>query len=262
MKASDTEFANLGTIPTSIAALDELLGGGIHVGHITELFGKESVGKSTLALQIIAAAQQQGIPCLLADSEYQFTPDYAATLGIDCDKLELVQFRIGEETFDEIERWASEKKNGLIVLDSMGGILPKEEAEKSAESKSIGLQSRLMASHCRKIIGLLMENRNAYIIVNHQVTNLTTGSIGSSGGAKLEHHKTFSIWLKASFGKNISRGTDGTKNMRPIEAELKKEKGMKTFQGKKAQIMLAAKKGFIADLTALPVKKRGRPAKI
>ncbi|WP_447498036.1 hypothetical protein, partial [Clostridioides difficile] len=67
-----------------------------------------------------------GHKCLFSDTEYSFTPDYATLLGVDCSKLELTQFRLGEETFDAIEEWAAEKKDSVIVLDSMGGILPKE----------------------------------------------------------------------------------------------------------------------------------------
>lgn len=245
-------------IKTGFVALDDLLGGGISTGCITEFYGNASVGKSTLALQIIAAAQKEGRDTLFCDTEYQFTKEYAASLGVDCDKLDFTQFRIGEETFDAMEEWATNHKGGLMVLDSMGGILPKEEAEKSAEGRTIGLQSRLMASFCRKIIGLLAENKNALLIVNHQVTNLNTGAIGSSGGAKLGFHKRYSVWLKPLFGKQSSRATDGSKRNKFIEAEIKKEKGTNTTEGKKAQLIIELGRGFVNPEEVTPVR-RGRP---
>ncbi len=255
MKGTESVIAKQEFICTGIDAFNGLVGG-LPVGCITEIYGVPSVGKSTLALQIIGAAQKLGHKCLFSDTEYSFTPDYATLLGVDCSKLELTQFRLGEETFDAIEEWAAEKKDSVIVLDSMGGILPREESEKTAEGRTLGIQSRLMAAHCRKMIGLLAMNRNSYLIVNHEVVNIGTGAIGSSGGAKLSHHKRFSIRLRPMFGKNVSRATDGAKRVKPIEAELKKEKSMDTREGRKAELIYEAGKGFVNEAT--PVT-RGRP---
>lgn len=249
-------------IPTGIIALDSLLGGGVEVGCITEIFGERSAGKSTLALQIIAAAQKQNHPCLFSDTEYAFTPQFALSLGVSLGDLEMTQFRLGEDTFDAIEEWATQHKKALIVLDSMGGILPREESEKTAESKTIGLQSRLMAAHCRKMIGLLAENKNAYVIINHQVLNLTTGRIGSSGGAKLEFHKRNSIRLTPMFGKAPKRAPDGSIKEKFIQAELKKEKGMDTYEGKKIELTYIKGSGFAQEPITVVVKKVGRPKKI
>lgn len=250
-------------VATGIVSFDELLGGGIELGCITEIFGERSAGKSTLALQIIAAAQKQGHSCFFADTEFQFTPVFADSLGVDCSTLEFSQFRLGEETFDAIEEWAEKNKKSVIILDSMGGVLPREEAEKTAEGKTIGLQSRLMAAHCRKMIGLLAKNRNAYAIINHQVTNLTTGRIGSSGGSKLEFHKRNSVRLTSLFGKAPKRAPDGSIKEKYIQAELKKEKGMNTHEGKKVELVYVKGTGFLQTLPAASEKRKpGRPAKV
>lgn len=262
MKAANSKYRELGRVKTGIAALDELLGGGVALGCITEFFGEESVGKSTLALQVIAAAQKAGLPCIFSDTEFTFSPEYASSLGVDCAELDLTQERIGEDTFDAIQEWVESHKGGIAILDSMGGVLAREEAEKTSEGRTIGLQSRLMGAFCRKIIGLLAERKVALIIVNHQVTNLNTGRIGSSGGSKLEHHKRFSVRLTPLFGKPVSRATDGTKRLKYIQAELKKEKGMDTYDGKKVELAIEIKKGFV-QYTSLIVKKRAeRPAKV
>lgn len=260
MKASELE-KNTEYIPTGIGELDGLLGGGVALGCITEVFGTPSVGKSTLALQIIAKAQEAGRNCLFADTEYSFTPQYAASLGVDCSKLDVTQLRLGEDTFDAIEGWVKHEKGALVVLDSMGGVLPREEAEKSAEGRTIGLQSRLMAAFCRKIIGLLAENNCSLIVVNHEVINLNTGAIQSSGGAKLSYHKRYSIRLRPMFGKQSSRATDGSKRNKWIECELKKEKGMDTSEGKKVALEYVKGSGFAASANPEAPKKRGRPPK-
>lgn len=258
MKAIDAPFATKEYVTTGLTAFDELLGGGIELGCITEIFGTPSVGKSTLALQVIAQAQKENRPCLFADTEYQFSPKFAASLDIDCKSLDLTQFRIGEDTFDAIETWITEHEGGLVILDSMGGILPKEEAEKTAEGRTIGLQARLMAAFCRKIIGLLAEHRCALVVVNHEILNINTGSISSSGGAKLGYHKRYSIRLRPMYGKQSSRATDGSKRNKYIEIELKKEKGENTSEGKKIELVYEKGRGFVNEPTEI---KRGRPAK-
>lgn len=257
MKASELEGKKI-HIPTGIKAIDDLLGGGIERQCITEIFGQWSVGKSTLALQIIAEAQKNKIPCLFVDTEYAFTPQYASLLGVNCADLDLIRERLAEDSFDALEKWVSQTKNGLVVLDSMGGVLPREESEKSAEQKSIGLQARLMGAFCRKIIGLLDESKCALIIVNHEVTNISTGAIGSSGGSKLSFHKRYSIRLKPMFGKAGSRTSDGSKRTKIIEAELRKEKGLDTHEGRKVELCYEAGRGFVNEVTEV---KRGRPKK-
>lgn len=261
MKASELKVKDE-HVATGIVSLDSLLGGGIELGCITEIFGERSAGKSTLALQIISATQKQGHSCFFADTEFQFTPAFADSLGVDCAKLDFAQFRLGEETFDAIEEWAEKNKQSVIVLDSMGGVLPKEEAEKTAEGKTIGLQSRLMAAHCRKMIGLLSKNRNAYVIINHQVMNLTTGRIGSSGGAKLEFHKRNSVRLTSMFGKAPKRAPDGSIKEKYIQAELRKEKGMDTHEGRKVELTYIKGSGFSQEPITIVVKKVGRPKKV
>lgn len=260
MKASEL-IGKQEYIKSGFTVLDELLGGGISKGYITEFYGNWGVGKSTLALQIIASAQKAGHECMYSDTEYAFTVEYAESLGVDCKELEFTQLRFAEETFDAIEEWATSHKDALIVLDSMGGVLPKEEGEKSAEGKTIGLQSRLMAAFCRKMIGILAENKIALLIVNHEVTNISTGSIGSSGGAKLAFHKRYSVRMKSAYGKQSSRTTDGSKRNKYIEAELKKEKGMDTREGRTCELVIELGRGFVnpEDITQV---KRGRPAKI
>lgn len=110
MKA--TEFdTTLKVIPTGFPLMDGLLGGGIPRGKILEIAGSWSVGKSTIAYQVIMAAQKQGHPCLLIDAERAFTGEYGAAMGIDLAQLDLFRARTAEEYLDNLIEWAEEKKN-------------------------------------------------------------------------------------------------------------------------------------------------------
>lgn len=166
MKANLATTDQFDIIKTSLPSLDSILGtGGIASKKITEISGIWSVGKSTLALQIIASAQREKRPCLFCDSEFSFSSTYATTLDVDCDKLDLEQKQYAEETLDALEEWATKNKNGLIVLDSIGALLPQEEAEKGSAGRSIGLQARLIGSFTRRIVPILSLKNHALIVL-------------------------------------------------------------------------------------------------
>lgn len=224
MRANQNPYNKITWVPTGFHKLDSALGGGIPKRKITEISGVWSMGKSTLGLQIVAQAQKLGMVCLWCDSEYSFTEDYATALGVDCDKLDFLAERFAETTLDYIEEWADKHHDGLIVLDSIGALLPKAEAEKGAEGKTIGLQAKLIAAFCRKIIPILAINNNALIVLNHnftEVMGLAAGKIKTSGGAKLEYAKAIWVMLR-SLNKNVMRGEDKIGML--IEAEVRKNK--------------------------------------
>src|SRR3990167_9260610 len=254
MKASANTSDRYDIISTSLPALDAILGtNGIATKKITEVSGIWSVGKSTLALQIIASAQREKRPCLFCDSEFSFSSTYATTLGVDCDKLDLEQKQYAEETLDALEEWATKNKNGLIVLDSIGALLPQEEAEKGSAGRSIGLQARLIGSFTRRIVPILS-------LKNHSFTDLTSGRLKTSGGAKLEYAKSVWLTLKRSYGKPAKRTRDGKKTVLFIEAEIRKNK-LAATEGMKCELEIIPGLGFVSEATAPAPKKRGRPAK-
>lgn len=204
-RANENPYKSVEWLPTGFASLDRILGGGIPSRKITEISGLYSVGKSTLALIIVAQAQKRGMPCLWVDSEFSFGEDYATLLGVDTGQLDLIIERYAELALDGIEAWADATTSGLIVLDSIGHLLPRQEAEKSAEGKTIGLQAKLIATFCRKMIPILAINNISLVVLNHQVTDLMTGRIKTSGGAKLEYSKA--IWLSMRKGnRRILKG--------------------------------------------------------
>lgn len=221
MKASESKYSKIDWLPTGFSALDKILGGGIPSRKITEISGVFSVGKSTLALTIIGKAQIEKKPTLWADTEFSYTEEYASALGVDSTKLDLIQERFAESVLDEVEVWADKHKNGLVVLDSVGALLSRQEAEKESGGKVIGGQARLIATFCRKIVPILAINNNALIMLNHNFTDIMSGAIKTSGGAKLEYSK--SIWLmlrKAS--KRVMQGENQVGEI--IEASIRKNK--------------------------------------
>ena len=253
MKASDY-IDKIEVIETPFPLLGGILGGGIPSKKITEISGAWSVGKSTLALQIIAGAQRKK-NCLWVDSEFSFSKEYAKKLRVDIKELDLEQNQYAEENLDALELWAEKHKNGIIVLDSIGALLPREEAEKGADGRSIGLQARLIGSFTRRIIPILSLKNHALIILNHSFTDLNSGRLKTSGGAKLEYAKSIWITLKRSFGKNPKRRSDGKKTVLYLEAEVRKNKVAPT-EGMKCELEMIPGEGFQTE--PIPPTKRGR----
>lgn len=247
MKASEGKYNQVDWIATGFGKLDEILGGGIPTRKITEISGVYSVGKSTLSLMIIARAQADGYKCLLADSEFSFSQEYSTKLGVDCDKLELIQERFAETAFDEIEAWADANKDGVIVLDSVGALLVRAEAEKEAGGKIIGGQARLIANFCRKIVPLLAINNNALIVLNHQFTDIMSGAIKTSGGMKLEYAK--SIWLMLrKANRRVMQGDTQIGDM--MLAEIRKNKLAPTMK-QTCELTLLFGQGFSKEADLL-----------
>lgn len=262
MKASEIK-ESVELIPTPIPLLNELCGG-IPTRVITEIAGPWSVGKSTLALQIIAQAQRMGRPCYYADSERtQGFVNFANSLGVDCAELEYDKQDYAELLLDNLIEWANKHKNGVIVVDSVGALMGRDEAEKTMEQKSIGIQSKMIASFVRRLTPIIDTKNHALIMVNHIYTDPQYGRIQSSGGAKFAYAKGLAIWIKEAFGHPPKRSADGTKTIKTIEVEIKKAKINDAQEGKKALIELVPRQGFVGEFVAAPIKKKpGRPAKL
>jgi len=263
MKASEIK-EKLELIPSPIPDLNSILGGGIPTRLITEIAGPPGVGKSTLALQMIAQAQRMGKPTYYADAERSLGfIEFATATGVDCSELEYDKQPYAELLLQGIVDWAEKHKNGVIVVDAVGALLGREEAEKDIESKSIGIQSRMIAKFCRVLVPIIDDRNHALIMVNHTYTNPTTTALQSSGGAKLDYHKGLALWLRAAYGKAPKRSADGTKTIKFIEAEIRnKAKYQGAFDGSKVIIELIPKQGFVGEFVQAPAKKKpGRPAK-
>lgn len=203
--------------------IDKLTGiDGIPRGYITEIYGDEGIGKSSLALQLVASAQKAGLRCLWADVEWSFSPLYAKALGVDNTKLGIIQTEVAEDVLNTIEEAAVSGEWDLIVLDSVGGILPRNEAEKDADGKTIGSQAGVMARFSRKIVPQLRLHNVALVAINHAFVDIMSGKIKTSGGKKFAYHKSLSIRLKQKNGLTVKQGD--RKVGKVVTGEVKKNK--------------------------------------
>lgn len=240
MKANESPYRKIEWLKTGFPNLDLILGGGIPSRKITEISGVFSVGKSTLALHCVAEAQRCKMDALWCDSEFSFDEAYAESLGVDCAKLDLIQGRYAEENLDGIEEWADKHKDALIVLDSIGGLLPRAEMEKDASGKVIGSQAKLISTFCRKITPILAINNTGLIVCNHQFTDLMSGKLKTSGGEKLAYAKSIWLMLRAA-NKRIMEGENQVGQV--IEAEIRKNKVASTMR-QKCELEMIFGKGF------------------
>ena len=260
MKAKDILKHEI--VPTAIPDLNTILGGGFPSRIIIEVAGPPASGKSTLALQFIAQAQRLGRPCYYADAERAINfVEFATNIGVDCEKLEYDKQPYAEALLQNLINWAGKHKNGVLVVDAVGSLLGRQEAEKEMEGTVIGIQSKMIATFCRRLTPIIDDNNHILLMVNHVYTDIQFGRIKSSGGAKLEYHKGLALWLKEAFGRPAKRSADGTKTIKFIEAEIKnKAKYAGAFEGRKIVLELIPKKGFVGEFVKPPEKKKpGRP---
>lgn len=222
-----SEISTSEFISTGLPQIDKIMGGGIPLKRIAEVSGAWSVGKTSFALQCVANAQRLGFECIWNDCEWSWDNLYAKKLGVDTDKLGLIQTRAAEDGLDIILEYIEKNKDTLIVIDAVGALHPRDEAEKDSGSRTIGSQSALVARFCRKAVPMLWMNNNALIVLNHEYTPIEASMPGrppqvkTSGGKKLEYHK--SQWLRLSrIGMNLKSGEKfvGFK----VKAEIKKNK--------------------------------------
>lgn len=158
---------DIGFIPTGSMELDIALGiGGIPRGRVTEIFGPEASGKTTLALHIIANAQKEGGTVAFIDAEHALDPIYARNLGVNTEELLLSQPDNGEQALDICEILLKSGALDAIVIDSVAALVPKAELEGEMEDVHVGLQARLMSKALRKITGVVNKTKTAVIFIN------------------------------------------------------------------------------------------------
>jgi recombination protein RecA len=167
MKMGDSSQFNVQVIPTGSMALDAALGtGGVPRGRITEIFGPEASGKTTLAQHIIAEAQRAGGVAAIVDTEHALDPTYAAKCGVDVDNLYISQPDTGEQALEIAEALVRSGGVDVVVIDSVAALVPRAEIEGEMGDQHIGLQARLMSQALRKLVGAIKRSNTAVIFTN------------------------------------------------------------------------------------------------
>lgn len=166
MRLGDQPITDVKKIDSGIVGLNMILGGGWPMGRITELYGGEGGGKSTIALHAIASAQAAGHKCLFIDAEYSFSPSYAQHIGVDVENLYIAQPASGEAAFEIIEAFMGVPSVGLIVLDSVAAMPSQAEVDGDVGDSFVGTQARMLSSGLRKIGAGVSKGQVALLFIN------------------------------------------------------------------------------------------------
>jgi recombination protein RecA len=164
---SDTARVRVDSIPTGAINLDSAIGvGGIPRGRITEIYGPESSGKTTLCLHVVANAQRAGGVAAYIDAEHALDTEYAAKLGVDIGSLLVSQPDTGEQALEICEILVRSGAVDVVVIDSVAALVPKAEIEGDMGDSHVGLQARLMSQALRKLTGAIARSRTSVVFIN------------------------------------------------------------------------------------------------
>ncbi|MGH2795512.1 MAG: recombinase RecA [Actinomycetota bacterium] len=167
MRLGENHHLSVGIIPTGSLAVDVALGiGGIPRGRVTEIFGAESSGKTTLALHIIAEAQRHGGIAAFIDAEHALDATYAAALGVNLDELLISQPDTGEQALEIADTLIRSGAVDVVVIDSVAALVPRAEIEGEMGDSHMGLQARLMSQAMRKLSGNMSRSNTAAVFIN------------------------------------------------------------------------------------------------
>lgn len=194
-------------IPTGNKGVDKIIGiGGIPRGRVTEIYGPEQSGKTTLTLHVIAEAQKLGGLCAFIDAEHALDPNYARALGVDTSKLLISQPTCGEEALEIVETLVRSGAVALIVVDSVAALVPRAELEGEMGDAQMGLQARLMSQAMRKLTGVVSrtkvgDSKCALIFIN-QIREKLGVMFGNpettTGGRALKFYSSLRIEVRKS----------------------------------------------------------------
>ncbi|MDD3170680.1 MAG: recombinase RecA [Candidatus Paceibacterota bacterium] len=200
MKLKEAQKTNVEVISTGSLAVDLALGvNGIPRGRITEIYGGESTGKTTLALSILAEAQKAGGVAAFIDAEHALDPDYAKKIGVNIDDLLISQPDSAEQGLQIVETLVRSGEVDIIVVDSVAALVPKTEVAGEMGELQIGLQARLMSQALRKLSGIVSKTKTALIFLNQ--TRMKIGIMFGNpettpGGLALKFYSSVRVELR------------------------------------------------------------------
>jgi recombination protein RecA len=167
MRLGEATHLAVEAIPTGSLSLDLALGiGGIPRGRVTEIYGPESSGKTTICQHVVAEAQRRGDVCAYIDMEHALDPGYAEKCGVDVDNLYIAQPDTGEQALEIAQTLVRSGAVGVVVVDSVAALVPRSELEGDMGDATMGVQARLMSQALRKLSGAIKQTNTAMIFTN------------------------------------------------------------------------------------------------
>ena len=254
MRLGDEAVNNVDAISTGSIMVDYALGiGGVPRGRVTEIYGPEASGKTTLSMHVIAEAQKAGGYAAFVDAEHAFDPKYAKNLGINTDELIISQPDSGEQALEITETLIRSAALDVIVIDSVAALVPRAELEGEMGDSHMGLQARLMSQAMRKITGVISKTRTSCIFIN-QIREKIGVMFGNpettSGGRALKFYSSVRMDIRRI--GSLKQGDDVVGNRTKVK--VVKNKVAPPFKVVEFNIMYGEGISRIAEILDLAVE--------
>lgn len=238
-------------IPTGSLGLDIALGvGGIPRGRVTEIYGPEASGKTTLSLHVIAEAQKRGGIAAFIDAEHALDPRYARSLGVDIENLLVSQPDTGEQALEITESLVRSGALDVIVIDSVAALVPRAEIEGDMGDAHMGLQARLMSQALRKLTGFINKSKTSVVFINQirmKIGVMFGNPETTSGGNALKFYSTIRLDIRKT--ETIKKGNDAVGGR--VKVKVAKNKVAPPFKVAEFDVMYEdgiSKQGEMIDL--------------